>query len=244
MTQEANPIPTVEAYHNSLQPQQSFVGLFDVLGFKERVAHSDLQMLVSEYRHFVNTQTWATTIPVASRGGVHQWRVGDAIFSDTILLWCDDNWDAVQTLMTASASLVASAIDIGWPIRGGIAYGSSVLDGQTLTFIGQPIIDAYLTEQSQVWIGAALHHSVIEHPTLGTRIVRLEDVIRYAVPTKFRSTTLEYAIHWCPYSTRALRVITELSQQTMKCQVRRKYAATRSYLKSTCQGYAAMHIEE
>lgn len=241
MPQEVHQIPTVEAYHNTLQPRQSFVALFDVLGFKNRVAHSDLQALVSEYRHFVNTQTWATTIPVASRRGVHQWRVGDAIFSDTILLWCDDAWDAVQTLLTASASLIASALDIGWPIRGGLAYGNCVLDRQTLTFIGQPIVDAYYTEQSQVWVGAALHQSVIDHPTLGRSILRLEDVIKYSVPTKFRSPTLEYAIHWCPYSARALQVVSQLAQQSNNCQAKRKYAATRRYLKSTCQGYWATH---
>jgi hypothetical protein len=236
-------IPTVDAFHNSLQPQQSFVAVFDVLGFKERVAHSNLDALVREYRHFVNTQTWATTIPVATPAGVHQWRVADAIFSDTILLWCDDNWDSVQTLITASACLIASALDLSWPIRGGLAYGNCVLDRVSRTFIGQPIIDAHITEQNQKWIGAALHSSIIQHPTLGRNIIRLEDVVKYPVPTKLFSKKLEYAIHWCPYSTHAQSIINRLSNQTNKLKVKRKYYATKTYLKSTCQGYAAMDVD-
>ncbi len=169
---------------------------------------------------------------------------GQAIFSDTILLWCDDNWDAVQTLIDAVAITIADGIDSGWPIRGGVAYGSCVIDQNTSTFVGQPIIDAYFTEQSQLWVGAALHPSVINHPILGRRIIELDNVIRYAVPVKNSPQQLDYAIHWCPYSTRALREIHRLSGLTTIWSAKKKYAATRIYLRTTCQGWAALHLDD
>jgi hypothetical protein len=83
--------------------------------------------------------------------------------------------------------MVAAAVDVGWPLRGALAYGECVLDRDTRTFIGQPIIDAYKTEEIQQWIGASLHRSVHNHPSMGERILRLEDIVAYDVPPKRRS---------------------------------------------------------
>jgi hypothetical protein len=232
---------TIPAFHSSLQPQQLFVTIFDVLGFKQRVAQVPLPAFVTGYRNFIKTQGRANTIHVVTGTGLQNWSVGQAIFSDTIILWCDDNWDAVQTLIDASAITISDALDAGWPIRGAIAYGSCVIDQATSTFVGQPIVDAHIAEQSQIWIGAALHPTMTNHPSLGAAITRLDNVIRYPVPVKSGSRPLDFAIHWCPYSARALTEVNRLSGGTRDIDARRKYGTTRAYLRQTCQGYWALH---
>jgi hypothetical protein len=227
---------TVFDHHDSLEPQQAFIAFFDVLGFQSRLRQYSLKELIAGYRRLAETKMQSGTIPILSKQGGAYRQVGSTIFSDSILFWCNDDWDAVQSLVTASAYLIAAAIDIDWPLRGGLAYGECVLDRETRTFVGQPIIDAYNTEQSQEWIGAGLHRSVIEHPSLGTRICRLEDVVDHDVPTKCCQPALRHAIHWCPYSSRARDAIEGMSRSVDDPRTRRYYDLALAYVMGRCEG--------
>lgn len=237
---------TVSDHRDSLDPQLAFIAFFDVLGFGARLRQSGLWEVLSTYRNLVAAKIEAGTLPVLSSRGVTHRQVGSTIFSDCIILWCNDDWEAIQSLVSASAHLIAAAIDIGWPLRGGMAYGQCVLDRDTRIFIGQPIIDAYETEESQQWIGAALHQSVQEHPSLGERIGRLDDIIEYDVPTKKGQPALSHAVHWCPYSSRARASIEEMKRNLdmmkpnrEKQKVTRYYDLTLAYITGRCQGYHA-----
>ena len=178
----------------------------------------------------------AGIIPVFSASGGVERRLATTIFSDTILFWCNDEWEAVQTLIGGAAYLVAAAIDMRWPLRGALAYGECVLDRASRTFIGQPIIDAYEVEQSQEWVGAAVSSSVIAHPLLGTPISRLEDVVEYSVPVKPKCQQLNYALHWCPYSSLAREQL-----ETMKAAApedkKRYYENALKYVLDRCKGW-------
>jgi len=230
---------TVPDHRDSLEPQHAFVAFFDVLGFEFRLQQNPLQEIVNSYRELAAKKMQSGTMPILSRNGVVYHQVGSTIFSDTILFWCNDDWKGVQGLLSSSAYLIAAAIDIGWPLRGGLAYGQCVLDRDTRTFIGQPIVNAYHLEESQEWIGAGLHASVIEHPLLGTSITRHEDVIAYAVPTKRSSLPISYAIHWCPYSARARVAIREMKSRVTNRKARRYYKQTLKYVLAACHEYHA-----
>ncbi len=119
---------SIHASHDDPNPRASFVALFDVLGFKDRIASFPLDKIVADYRNLIAIKRLAGRTPVVTRGGLESWAVATTVFSDTILLWCDDTWDAVQTLVGACAHLLASAVDIGWPLRGSLAYGECVLN--------------------------------------------------------------------------------------------------------------------
>ena len=229
--------PTTLDSHDSLEPQRAFVALYDVLGFTSRMRLKGLDQVRVGYRKLTRTKLdVAGLVPVFSGLGGQYRRLASTIFSDTVLLWCDDNWEAVQTLITGAANLIATAVDMGWPLRGGLAYGDCVLDRQSRTFIGEPIIDAYEAEQSQLWIGAALTRSLTNHPLLGERIRALEDVVQYRVPTKESNAPLDYAVHWCPYGSRS---VIEL-QQAMNAseeKFRVYYRNTIAYVQDKCQGY-------
>jgi len=118
---------TVPVHHDSLEPQQAHIAFFDVLGFQSRLQQHPLTEILGSYRSLAATKTHSGTIPILSPRGVAYYQVGSTIFSDTILFWCDADWGAVQSLLSASAYLIAAAIDIGWPLRGGLAYGECVL---------------------------------------------------------------------------------------------------------------------
>jgi len=238
MTSRFSP-PIVTDHHDSSRPQRAFVGFFDVLGFKERLRVGGLEQILLGYRQLSQAKMHSGIIPVFSaQGGIYR-TIGTTIFSDSILYWCDDNWEGVQTLLAASAHLIASAVDMGWPLRGALAYGDCVLDRESRTFIGQPLIDAYLAEENQRWIGVALHDSVTGHASLGTRIQHSEDVIAYQVPVKINSCQFEHAIHWGPYSTRARVVLSEARRLAAKRKIREYYSNTLRYVSERCQGFHA-----
>lgn len=221
-------------HHDSSRPQASFVALFDVLGFEKRLETTPLATVAEGYQRLRALKLRARSVPIMSSATVRMESVGTTIFSDTILLWCDDDSNAVQSLLTACAVLVASAIEERWPLRGGIAYGDCVLNRETRTFVGQPIVQAYQVEQSQEWLGAAIHETALNHKRLGTLIQCTEDVIKYAIPVKPKAPALDYAIHWGPYSMGAKTVLKSLIKEANDPSVKAKYEATLGYLKAHC----------
>ena len=113
--------PTTLDSHDSLEPQRAFVALYDVLGFTSRMRLKGLDQVRVGYRELTRTKLdVAGLVPVFSGLGGQYRRLASTIFSDTVLLWCDDNWEAVQTLITGAANLIATAVDMGWPLRGGL----------------------------------------------------------------------------------------------------------------------------
>lgn len=215
--------------------------MFDVLGFEERLRQSGLDAVLAGYEQLRRTVTQAEVVAVFSPSVSAYHRTGSIVVSDTILLWCNDDWNAVQTLISASAHLMSDAIDLGWPLRGAIAYGRCVLDRDSDTYVGLPIVDVARTEKCQAWVGAALHQSVLDHPIFGSPIRALEDVIEYSVPVKSRCPVLTHALHWCAYSGRARAALEEARDRIQEADVREYYSRTLAYVLDRCAGYWAAH---
>lgn len=190
-----------------------------------------------DYERLRSQALASSAIPVLSPAGGQVEVLGTAVISDSIILWCKDSWEAIQSLLAGCSHLIATAVDSEIPLRGGVAYGRCVLDRATQTFVGRPLVDAYVTEQSQNWVGAALHRSVTDHPLYGASIANVDDVIRYAVPRKQCTPPLEYAIHWCPYSLRGAAALRTLIAQATDRRARRKLSATQKYVFTDCVGY-------
>ncbi|SRR6266487_1107142 len=221
---------------------KAFVGVFDVLGFKNRIDSTPLGELVAGYRRLVHLKRLAARVPVLEQGRSYVQRVNTTVFSDTILMWCRDSARELDGLLVASAALMASAIDEGWPLRGGVAYGDAVLTIRDRIFVGPAIVDAFLMEQSQKWVGAALHPSVLAHPKFGQSIRQHDCVTRYPVPTGWSKKRLstDYAIHWGPFSTRGRRTLEKLAAPIKDVGVRRKYRSALRYLHTKCKGFAVL----
>ena len=229
---------TLNEFRDSSEPQLVFVALFDVLGFKSRLRSEGLDSVRFGYRDLMNRKLEAAgTIPVLSRTGGTNHLIASTIFSDTILLWCNDEWDALQTLLASAAYLVAKAVDMRWPLRGALAYGNCVLDRNSRTFIGQPIIEAYEAEQSQQWVGAAITRSLLDHPVVSGRLGALEDIIEYSVPVKDGLPALSHALHWCPYSSRARQELETARLTTSNQDAKLYYSNAILYVTKDCGGY-------
>lgn len=232
-------MPDTIIHRDSSEPQHAFIAVFDVLGFKDRLAQTPLKQLIDTYRLLIDAKVQAGRIPVASANGLSVEISGTTIFSDTIVVWCDDSWPAVQSFLASCSLLVATALRRDWPLRGGIAYGEVVLDRVNRMFVGQPIVDAHLTEISQDWVGAAFHPTVFSHPLLGAQIAVHDEVIACAVPIKSGAGPLTHALHWCPHAISARAAILKLRAGSSDPSVRLKYDNTLKYLDDHCSDFHA-----
>lgn len=181
-----------------LAPRSVFVGMFDVLGFKNIVLNTPLAEVLSLYGRLLNVADWSSRIPVVGVGKHEEWKTPVTVVSDTLLLWADDEWESVQSFFASCSVLMAEALGMGWPLRGGIAFGECVLNRQQEIYVGPPIVKASMVEAAQDWVGAALDPSCFEAPNCGSKLQHLEDVKQWAVPTKpsWSGPPLEWALRW------------------------------------------------
>ncbi len=87
------------------------------------------------------------------------------------------------------------------PFRIGVAYGEVHIEPGRNLFLGQPLVDAYLTERTQDWLGGALHSSAAErYQQLFAVAAAPRTVVPYAVPVHHKwwqpRTKRMLAINW------------------------------------------------
>ena len=213
---------------DSLEPRSYIVALFDWLGFEERVRRTPLRSLVSDW------QDLRLEIPNAgarSGGRGPIWRVGEVVFSDTVLLWTrPEPIDAVLVFFGVCAGIISRGLLNGWPIRGGIALGQCVIHRNTETFVGAPIVDAYTTEKAQEWIGAALHQSCVAHDHFKDWIASSSHLQRYPIPIKPGKAPLHWAVCWTDTPLVLFPYVTRLRRAAPQKDIR-KYEATEAFLR-------------
>ncbi len=173
-----------------------YLASLDVLGFKNRLANQGLSGVFADYGALqVHLKGLGTKFTVL--GTLFNQTVGVTkqapyvLLSDTLLLWCDADGD-VESFIAVCGGLVADSVRRGMFLRGAVAFGETIIDPSTNTFLGQPIVDAYLAETDQEWVGLALH------PTAVRGLGGVEGVIPYDVPTK-GGLKLERAVTWHHY---------------------------------------------
>lgn len=169
-------------------PRSCFIACLDVLGFRSRLATKGL---VETYNDYVDLRSAvAQGSKVVQLGTLFSQTVGlvtqvpAVVLSDSTYAWADDTTDAGTSLVTACGWIVAEALRRGIPVRGGIARGEAIVDAASATFVGQPMVDAYVTEQVQEWLGLAIH------PSASTLVGQTDDLVSWDVPVK-RPTILQ-----------------------------------------------------
>lgn len=217
-----------------------FVGVLDVLGFKTEMGTHGLGDILDRYRRLKQMKIDASRVPVVGPGSLDIEVSGTTIFSDSIILWCDDSIGGFQTLLTTCCSLISEALQTDWMLRGGIAFGDCVLDRGSRVFVGQPIIDAHLLETNQEWCGGSLHQSVLASAEVRDHLDKLDDLISYAVPLKDPKCQAIKALHWGPYAYRAKSILTRRLGSAPAGPPKTKIQNTLDYLESTCVGFAAL----
>lgn len=159
--------------------RKRLVAVADVLGFSTLTSRVDLPSLAMLYRELIGETESASRQRVDQSDGSEDRRrfpPKHAIFSDTILIWSEELpdppsrenagapsaevWDRAKRFFKAVIDVMQAGLERGLPIRVGIAFGDCVMNRSRGLYLGTPIVDAYLTEQRQDWVGLALHHSV------------------------------------------------------------------------------------
>jgi hypothetical protein len=184
-----------------------YVAMLDVLGFKELVHQVKVPEIVHRIqdtfphaRGYAGSYAKMSTREQRSVSGTIKCET--AHFSDTLLIWTpkvnDDNRIAVEEVFyLAVANTIFYAFINDVPFRAGVAFGEVYVDPVRNIFVGQPIIDAHLTESSQDWIGGALHPECRLPCHFDT-----VPVTKYPVPRKHdpkrtaTSPPISYAIDW------------------------------------------------
>ena len=167
------------------------LAVFDVLGFSARLERDGLENVVRMYRDLIDRAVLieamrclgarpigdGTRVPVLFALPVEY-----AYFSDTILLWVPLEPLFAAPFISRCAALICEALKLGVPLRGAIALGHAVLDKETKTFIGEPLVEAARLEAAQGWLGATFAPSATWPPFLAE--VEPKFLLEYAIPIK------------------------------------------------------------
>ena len=177
-----------------------WIAMLDILGFRRMIqTHPLMDLALDVQRLFAAAEPREATYNSLGADGRVRTRsltLGHLHFSDTIMLWTpalnpsdpELNTHVLLHICTSVINLIALALANGIPLRCGIADGKCYIDPAKQIAIGQAIVDAYLLEQSQEWLGAALNARNLGDPAT---FVNLEPwgIIDYPVPMKDHAPT-------------------------------------------------------
>jgi hypothetical protein len=152
-------------------------------------------------------------------------KLGYLHFSDTLMLWAsaldtddhDVNIAAFSHICNTVANLIALALVNGLPLRGGLAFGECYINPAKQFAVGEPIVDAYLLEKEQEWLGAAVSAEQLREPATSEQLEWSGlSLVRYRVPTKITLSCELLAVDW----TRIARMPEPVTQKIWKINAR------------------------
>lgn len=147
---------------------------FDLLGFSNRVMRDGSTGVMAAYQSLKALAAKRTGGAMLNCG----MPVGDGTFaaaygifdldhfcgSDTIWIWCSYNTFCFPPFCDTCNTFICEVLDLGLPIRGGIAVGDLHMEKSTSTFLGKALVEAVEVEKSQDWIGASFGPSFAVAP--------------------------------------------------------------------------------
>lgn len=138
-----------------------FVLYIDIMGFKERVKSTNVNILYEALQKFTANMIQGELLPLREGG-----KTGDKLlmemaqFSDSIVVVSANNEkEDLNRITKAAAILMRTALENGFAIRGVIACGEMVFDKEKQLFFGKALVDAYLLEQEMCHYGIVFHHT-------------------------------------------------------------------------------------
>lgn len=135
----------------------TIIGLFDVLGFEERLRSQGLGKLEQAYEamlRIVDKENGAAildcSIPVgngatgAAFGAVS---VDQDYFSDTVLLWTRYHFMGLKWFCRVCNEVFCALLELGMPVRGAITVGDAIMDKARRKYLGYPLVEAARVEK-------------------------------------------------------------------------------------------------
>lgn len=187
---------------NDIIKKKCFVGLFDILGFRDLVQNKKLHIVARSYKsaqsYFKERIDHINAL--SQRSGddkLQKNAISFHIFSDTFLVHTSKVSDRdFLVLLTACDSLFLAGNKNKLQIRGATAVGELIVtDGIE---IGKPIIDSYENEKRQDWIGCWITKECIKKISKKAFNEHLKDksIVKYEIPLKDGKVRHEYAFNW------------------------------------------------
>lgn len=148
------------------EPELKVLCLLDVLGFESLFKAIGLEAMKERYTkltEYVREQTGGIDLVPTPDGHVAVgWLViGNEYFSDTLLFWTKYSKISLPSFTQLIAETICWGLEHQLPLRGTIAVGEAILDSESHTYLGQPIIEAARTEGAQEWIGVSFGPSFL-----------------------------------------------------------------------------------
>lgn len=132
-----------------------YVLFLDIMGFKDRVARSDHKEILRDLQAISNF----ISDKISREEGLLF-----TMFSDSIIILSSDiQYKTFVAMVLLANAVVKQSVALKIPIKGALAKGKcTAYPGPKPLYFGQPIIDAYLLEESIELYNVALHHTVEE----------------------------------------------------------------------------------
>jgi len=134
--------------------------LLDVLGFESLFKAIGLKELAGRYAKltaYVKEQTGGLDIAPTPDGHVAVgWLViGNTYFSDTLLLWTRYDKISLPSFTQLTAETICYGLENELALRGTLSVGEMILNNDSGTYLGEPLIEAARTVPLQRWIGVS-----------------------------------------------------------------------------------------
>ncbi|MFH1075559.1 MAG: hypothetical protein V1753_01755, partial [Pseudomonadota bacterium] len=172
-----------------------YVALFDILGFSELVKKNELSRVADTYfRAMKAFKDILSDINAMNQAFKMDVVIEYRSFSDTFLIYTSTTGErAFLSLLAACDGLFIGAIENKLLIRGAITCGELI--AQTGLEIGQPIVDAYRSEQRQDWSGCWITDQCLEGIKL-SMYLKDRSLVRYKIPLKDGEVKTCVAFNW------------------------------------------------
>lgn len=137
--------------------RDAFVGVFDVLGFKERIRRTDREPKWEVLKGQLADLLETVDDPKWKEFG----RVERLVFSDTFVIFAPD-LDGDTPLRSYGwfshlcKRLITKSVEIRLPLRGAISVGTALTSTDPPIILGNPFIEAHEYCENQDWIGLLL----------------------------------------------------------------------------------------
>ena len=177
------------------------VALGDILGFKNTILSTPLEMVVQHYlgffrralQHAMEAKGWPD--PPADFAALRrQSSLGIEWFSDTIIIYTKEDTDIAATNLVRVVNwlLFETLYHHATRLRFGIDYGELHVDANAGQLVGRALVGAHQLEANQRWAGGALTPAAMQRLPQDAQ----HYIVRYPVPLKSDECPSAHAINW------------------------------------------------
>jgi class 3 adenylate cyclase len=178
------------------------VAIGDILGFKETVLKTPLEVIVEQYfgffrrafQHALRQQGWPS-VPEEFEQLRASAPIGIEWFSDTIVLFAREDTDASsKAVVDAAAWLLFETMYVtAVRLRFGIDYDEVFTSRDAGQIVGRAVVGAHLLEGDQKWSGGAVTQAAAER--VGG-VSRNDALTEYDIPFKKGMCATRVAVNW------------------------------------------------